>query len=107
VRKEWWRLMSPQKSGDEVHETVLKKRGQKEPQKMRDKERRGNVTILFPHLCFRVAPCCKESNLGYSMIYMKVFIISFLIAYPLWTNLITRANCHYYLLDTQKDFGEA
>ena len=24
---------------------------------MREKERRGNVTILLPHLCFRVAPC--------------------------------------------------
>ena len=24
---------------------------------MREKERRGNATILFPHLCFRVAPC--------------------------------------------------
>ena len=30
---------------------------------MREKERRGNVTILLPHLCFRVAPCSsyKES----------------------------------------------
>ena len=24
---------------------------------MREKERRGNVTILLPHLCFRIAPC--------------------------------------------------
>ena len=24
---------------------------------MREKERRGNVTILVPHLCFKVAPC--------------------------------------------------
>ena len=24
---------------------------------MREKERRGNATILLPHLCFRVAPC--------------------------------------------------
>ena len=23
---------------------------------MREKERRGNVTILLPHLCFKVAP---------------------------------------------------
>ena len=54
--------MSPRKSGDEVHETVLKKkeakRKKKSPtKKMREKERRGNVTILFPHLCFKVAPC--------------------------------------------------
>ena len=25
-------------------------------QKMREKERRDNVTILLPHLCFKVAP---------------------------------------------------
>src|SRR3954470_5660665 len=30
---------------------------------MREKERRGNVIILLPHVCFRVAPCSsyKES----------------------------------------------
>ena len=43
-----------------------KKRGQRSPpkrnkkmkikEKMREKEKRGNVTILLPHLCFRVAP---------------------------------------------------
>ena len=27
-----------------------------EPKKMREKERRGNATILLPHLCFKVAP---------------------------------------------------
>ena len=34
------------------------KKGKKErrPQKMREKERRDNATILFPHLCFKVAP---------------------------------------------------
>ena len=26
---------------------------------MREKERRDNVTILLPHLCFKVAPCMK------------------------------------------------
>ncbi len=32
---------------------------------MREKERRGNVTILLPHLCFKVAPCssCSESHI--------------------------------------------
>ena len=35
-------------------ETPNKKRNG--PKKMREKERRGNVTILFPHLCFKVAP---------------------------------------------------
>ena len=28
----------------------------KRPKKMREKERRDNVTILLPHLCFKVAP---------------------------------------------------
>ena len=32
---------------------------------MREKDRRGNVTILLPHLCFKVAPCYsyRESHL--------------------------------------------
>ena len=32
---------------------------------MREKQRRGNVTILFPHLCFKVAPCSsyRESHM--------------------------------------------
>ena len=51
----------------------IKKRGQRSPnkkrerkdaikkrkgpnKKMREKERRDNVTILLPHLCFKVAP---------------------------------------------------
>ena len=29
---------------------------EKRPKKMREKEKRGNVTILLPHLCFKVAP---------------------------------------------------
>ena len=49
--------------------TKKKKRKKKRPYKkkrkekaqikkmMREKERRDNVTILFPHLCFKVAPC--------------------------------------------------
>ena len=32
----------------------------KKEKKMREKERRGNVTILLPHLCFRVAPCSSS-----------------------------------------------
>ena len=28
----------------------------KKREKKREKERRDNVTILFPHLCFKVAP---------------------------------------------------
>ena len=27
---------------------------------MREKERRGNVTILLPHSCFKVAPCSSQ-----------------------------------------------
>ena len=29
---------------------------------MREKERRGNATILLPHLCFKVAPCSSYSE---------------------------------------------
>ena len=47
--------MSPQKSGDEVHDIILKnkknkKREKRAMKKMRENERRGNVTILF-HTC--------------------------------------------------------
>ena len=34
-----------------------KKEKIKKNKKMREKERMGNITILLPHLCFRVAPC--------------------------------------------------
>ena len=33
-----------------------KKRGKGPNKKMREKERRDNVTILLPHLCFKAAP---------------------------------------------------
>ena len=39
-----------------------KKREAKKSPTKGDKERRGNVTILFPHLCFRVAPCYSYSE---------------------------------------------
>ena len=32
---------------------VIKKRGKGPNKKMREKERRDNVTILLPHLCFK------------------------------------------------------
>ena len=38
----------------ERKEAIKKRKGPNK--KMREKERRGNVTILFPHLCFKVAP---------------------------------------------------
>ena len=34
-----------------------KKREGPKKEKMREKERWGNVTILLPHLCFLIAPC--------------------------------------------------
>ena len=48
--------MIPPQSQDETPDE--KKRPKKEGpnEKMREKERRDNVTILFPHLCFKVAP---------------------------------------------------
>ena len=37
---------------------------------MREKERRDNVTILLPHLCFRVAPCSSyRESLELSLSY--------------------------------------
>ena len=57
---------------DETPDFMKNKRGQRSPnkkrpkkptkikegrkKKMREKERRDNVIILFPHLCFKVAP---------------------------------------------------
>ena len=52
--------------------TKKRQRPKKEKaQKMREKERRGNVIILLPHLCFRVAPCSSyretvELSLSYT-----------------------------------------
>ena len=47
-----------------------KKPTKKENKKMRGKERRGNVTILLPHLCFRVAPCSSyRESLEFSLSY--------------------------------------
>ena len=38
----------------ERKEAIKKEKGPNK--KMREKERRDNVTILLPHLCFKVAP---------------------------------------------------
>ena len=38
----------------ERKEAIKKRKGPNK--KMREKERRDNVTILLPHLCFKVAP---------------------------------------------------
>ena len=58
-------------SRDETPDFMKNKRGQRSPNKkkeakeahqnknkktMREKERRDNATILFPHLCFKIAP---------------------------------------------------
>ena len=42
----------------------------KRKKEMREKERRDNVTILFPHLCFKVAPCSSyRESLELSLSY--------------------------------------
>jgi hypothetical protein len=49
-----------------------KEKGQKKEkaQKMIEKERRDNATILLPHLCFRVAPCSSyRESLELSLSY--------------------------------------
>ena len=39
-------------------------------EKKREKERRDNVTILLPHLCFKVAPCSSyRESLELSLSY--------------------------------------
>ena len=59
----------------EAKEAQIKKEAkeahQKNNKKMREKERRGSATILFPHLCFKVAPCSSyrespELSLSYT-----------------------------------------
>ena len=45
---------SPKKEAKDAQKREAIKK--EKAQKMREKERRGNVTILFPHLCFKVAP---------------------------------------------------
>ena len=40
------------KEAKESHQKIKNKKIKKK----REKERRGNVTILLPHLCFKVAP---------------------------------------------------
>ena len=54
----------------EAKEAQIKKEAKEAHQKMREKERRGNVTILLPHLCFRVAPCSSyRESLELSLSY--------------------------------------
>ena len=40
----------------EKKEAIKKEKRPKIKKMMREKERRDNVTILLPHLCFKVAP---------------------------------------------------
>ena len=47
-----------------------KAKKKRRPKKMREKERRGSATILFPHLCFKVAPCSSyRESLELSLSY--------------------------------------
>jgi len=49
------RLRTKNKNKKRERKEAIKKR--KGPnKKMREKERRDNVTILLPHVCFKVAP---------------------------------------------------
>ena len=58
-------------------EAIKKEKAQIKNKKMREKERRGNVTILLPHLCFKVAPCSSyRESLELSLSYTSgIFII--------------------------------
>ena len=44
------------KGEKEKKKEAIKKERKCPNKKMREKERRDNVTILLPHLCFKVAP---------------------------------------------------
>ena len=48
------RLRTKKKKKEKKKEAIKKRKGPNK--KMREKERRDNVTILLPHLCFKVAP---------------------------------------------------
>ena len=65
--------MIPPQVGMRLRTLKINKRGQRSPQKKEKnerKERRGNVTILLPHLCFKVAPCSSyRESLELSLSY--------------------------------------
>ena len=62
--------MIPLQVGMRLQTLNKNKRGQRSPPKKREKERRGNVTILLPHLCFKVAPCSSyRESLELSLSY--------------------------------------
>jgi len=64
------RLRTLQKIKEAKEAQIKKERPKKPTKKMREKERRGNVTILLPHLCFRVAPCSSyRESLELSLSY--------------------------------------
>ena len=50
------RLRTKRKKKRKAKKEAIKKRQKGPNKKMREKERRDNVTILLPHLCFKVAP---------------------------------------------------
>ena len=47
--------MIPPQVGMRLRTKKIGHKKEKAQKKMREKERKGNVTILFPHLCFKVA----------------------------------------------------
>src|SRR3954463_16586760 len=69
---------------------------------MREKKRRGNVTILLPHLCFKVAPCSSYreflelslSNTSGNFHYRTWLVYSD--AHPSWmhTHLVSSLSFH-------------
>ena len=49
---------------------IKREKAQIKNKKKREKERRDNVTILLPHLCFKVAPCSSyRESLELSLSY--------------------------------------
>ena len=55
---------------EEAKEAQIKKEAKEAHQKMREKERRDNVTILLPHFCFKLATCSSyRESLELSLSY--------------------------------------
>ena len=56
-RSQTSQLKKRKKEKKEIGQRRLNKKGGPKRPAKKEKKKRGNVTILLPHLCFRVAPC--------------------------------------------------
>ena len=72
----------------------MKKRGQRSPSNKIEKKREGTMLLsLFPHLCFKVAPCCSCSESH--ILCFKVAPCSSYRESPMLSLSYTSGNFHY------------